>query len=78
MDCSRLTHERPDSWERLREDAMKNFVDYWGCAGKTCDKCPALVDGKKPNERYDTAGCQAAEQLDLLARAERLAGVQGE
>lgn len=73
-----LTHERPDSWERLREDATKNFVDYWGCAGKTCDKCPALVDGKKPNERYDTAGCQAAEQLDLLARAERLAGVSAD
>lgn len=73
-----VSHERPDSWERLREYAMKNFVDYWGCAGKTCDKCPALVDGKKPSERYGTAGCHTAEQLDLLARAERLAGVQGE
>lgn len=76
--ASWLTHEFPDIWGRLREDATKNFVDYWGCDGKTCDKCPALVDGKKPNERYDTAGCQAAEQLDLLARAERLAVVSAD
>ncbi len=70
-----LAHERPDSWGRLREDVRKDYTAYWGCIGFCCDKCPALVDGKKPNERYDTAGCQAAEQLDLLARAERLAGV---
>ena len=50
-----LTHERPDSWGRLREDATKNFVDYWGCAGKTCDKCPALVDGKKPNAKRQSS-----------------------
>ena len=70
-----LTHERPDSWERLREDARKYYADYWGCIGFCCDKCPSILDGKKPNERYDTAGCHTAEQLDLVARAERLAGV---
>lgn len=73
-----LTHQRPDSWERLHEDVRKDYTAYWGCIGFCCDKCPALVDGKKPNERYDTAGCHTAEQIDLLARAERLAGVQGE
>lgn len=71
-----VSHERPDSWESLREDVRKVYTAYWGCIGLRCDECPALVDGKKPNERYDTAGCQAAEQLDLLARAERLAGVR--
>ena len=76
--ASWLTHERPDSWGRLREDVRKDYTAYWGCIGFCCDKCPALVDGKKPNERYDTAGCHTAEQIDLLARAERLAGVQGE
>ena len=74
--ASWLTHERPDSWERLREDVRKDYTAYWGCIGFCCDKCPALVDGKKPNERYDTAGCHTAEQLDILARAERLAGVR--
>lgn len=73
-----VSHERPDSWERLHEDVRKDYTAYWGCIGFCCDKCPALVDGKKPNERYDTAGCHTAEQIDLLARAERLAGVQGE
>lgn len=75
---STLAHERPDSWERLREDARKDYTAYWGCIGFCCDKCPALVDGKKPNERYDTAGCHTAEQLDILARAERLAGVSAD
>ena len=75
---SSLLGERPDSWWRLREDARKGYTAYWGCIGFCCDKCPALVDGKKPNERYGTAGCHMAKQLDLLARAERLAGVQGE
>lgn len=73
-----LTHERPESWEILREDARKDYTAYWGCIGFCCDRCPALVDGKKPSERYGTAGCHMAKQLDLLARAERLAGVQGE
>lgn len=73
---SSLAHERPDSWGRLREDVRKDYTAYWGCIGFCCDKCPALVDGKKPNERYDTAGCHTAEQLDILARAERLAGVR--
>lgn len=75
---SSLLGERPDSWWRLREDVRKDYTAYWGCIGFCCDKCPALVDGKKPNERYGTAGCHMAKQLDLLARAERLAGVQGE
>lgn len=73
-----VSHERPDSWWRLREDVRKDYTAYWGCIGFCCDKCPALVDGKKPSERYDTAGCHTAEQLDLLARAERLAGVNGD
>ena len=75
---SSLLGERPDSWWRLREDVRKDYTAYWGCIGFCCDKCPALVDGKKPNERYGTAGCHMAKQIDLLARAERLAGVQGE
>ena len=76
--ASWLTHERHDSWERLREDARKYYAEYWGCIDFCCDKCPALVDGKSPNERYGKDGCYTAEKLDLVARAERLAGVQGE
>lgn len=76
--ASWLTHERPDSWGRLYEDAMKSVYEYWGCIDFCCDKCPALVDGKKPNERYRTTGCLKAQQLDIIARAERLAVVNGD
>ena len=73
-----LTHERPDSWERLREDARKDSTAYWCCIGFCCDKCPALVDGKSPKERYGVESCKYAMMLDLVARAERLAGVRGD
>lgn len=73
-----VSHERPDSWESLREDVRKVYTAYWGCIGLRCDECPALVDGKNPSERYDTIWCDTAMRFDLVARAERLAGVQGE
>ena len=73
-----VSHECQDSWESLHEDARKVYTAYWGCIGLRCDECPALVDGKNPSERYDTIWCDMAMQLDLVARAERLAGVQGE
>lgn len=76
--ASWLTHECPDSWGRLREDVVRDSVNYWACSGISCDECPAMVDGKTPNERYETALCETAMQLDIVARAERLAGVQGE
>ncbi len=75
-----LTHERPDSWERLREDAATSIEDYWGCGDVVCAKCPAMVDGNKPWERYGMTvqSCVKAMQLDLVARAERLAGVSAD
>ncbi len=72
-----VSHECQDSWESLHEDVRKVYTDYWGCIGLRCDECPALVDGKNPSERYDTIWCDTAMQLDLVARAERLAGGEG-
>ena len=72
---SSLAHERPDSWERLCADAGKPTSEYWGCGGYPCHACPATVDGERPRERYGNAGCTFAMQLDLVARAKRLAGV---
>lgn len=74
----RLSHERPDSWERLREDADKGVDEYWGCGDARCSDCPVRVGGKTPRERYSTDWCDTATQLDLVARAERLAGVRGD
>ena len=73
-----LTHTQPDSWEKLREDARKSYENYWGCAGLRCNKCPYNVDVKSPYERYGTRGCDEAMRLDLIARAEKLAGVMSD
>ena len=79
VDCSRLTHERPDSWERLRKDALKTVYAYWGCEGMLCTLCPAKIGDERPCNHYGTGtSCTDAIRLDLVARAERLAGVQGE
>ena len=34
-----LTHERPDSWERIEEDAGKNPFDYCKAVGHRLDTC---------------------------------------
>lgn len=67
--------EPPDSWERLTEDARKGIYTYWGCRDFPCTECPAVVDGKRPRDRYGCHECSVAMRLDMLARAKRLAGV---
>ena len=62
-----LTHEL-NTLERIEKDAMKRYNDYWGCGNVDCFCCPAVVDGKKPYERYATDGCIAAQKIDLLHR----------
>ena len=60
---SQLTHERPDSWERLEEDAEKDPCGYFGFDGEeTCGKCPA--SGKN---------CEQTMARDLVRRARALA-----
>ena len=71
-----LTHERPDSWERLEEDAGKSVEEYWGCSDFDCTSCPAMVGGKRPREKYDVGSCGYAVSLDLVRRAKALAGVK--
>ena len=61
---SQLTHERPDSWERLEEDAGKSPCDYFGFDGdETCGKCPASAKN-----------CEQTMARDLVRRAKALAG----
>ena len=72
--ADQLTHERPESWERLEEDAAKTTTEYWGCPADGCDHCSARVDGEKPWERLGTHGdCNDAKELDLVRRARALA-----
>lgn len=65
--------ETPDTQERIDADARNTTFDYWGCGdAKTCDECPALVDGETPRKRYGAPSCSAAKALDLLRRQREL------
>lgn len=69
-----LTHkppEPPDSWEKLKEDAMKGSCTYFGKIkdiNTVCSRCP---HGKKSG-----IDCWQNMNLDLVRRAKRLAGVE--
>ena len=54
-----FTHERPDSWERLEEDAGKNPFDYCKNVGHRLDTCE---------------NSEAYKARDLVRRAKALAG----
>lgn len=75
---SNLTHTPTDSWEKLREDSLLGAIDYWGCGSVNCGYCTAVVDGETPLERYNVECCDDAMRLDLIARAEKLAGVSAD
>lgn len=64
-----LTHTRPDSWERLEEDASKEPCFYFGFDDKLCSDgagCPANKSGD----------CSKLKAADLIRRAKKLAGVE--
>ena len=67
----------PDSWEKVRADASKGFVDYWGCEGFGCDHCPVEVDGKAPVERFDALQCDQAQAMDIFFRIRALNRAEG-
>lgn len=67
-----------DSWEKLREDAKKTGINYWQCSDAFCKDCPARVGDKTPKDRYHVMSCSTAMQMEILARAEKLAGVMGD
>lgn len=70
---SRLSHERPDSWERLEQDARKTACNY-ALAPRdedgitTCDGC-----------RFQKSeSCSNEMTLDVVERAKKLAGIEEE
>ena len=73
-----LTHTRPDSWERLEEDALKGVCEYAGAKRRpgtidahTCDGCRFDEDGDGPT-------CEKQMALDIVRRAKALAGAEVE
>ena len=72
-DCKALTHERPDSWEKLEEDARKTACNYAPAprdeAGlTTCDGC----------RFQNSESCSNEMTIDLVERAKKLAGIEEE
>lgn len=67
-----LTHTRPDSWERLEEDACNSICGYFGKGVSECDGCPANAIAANSDE-FEC--CERAVKLDIIRRAKALAGV---
>ena len=71
IEPSRLSHECPDSWEKLEEDARKTSCDYASApldanGLTTCDGC-----------RFEKCGpCHIEKVIDMLERAKKLAGIE--
>lgn len=61
-----LTHQRPDSWERIEEDAKKETCAYFGVdgGGYGCSECPV----KQWKE-----SCDEVKSSDLVRRCRALA-----
>lgn len=67
-----LTHTRPDSWERLEEDAVREPCDYFGVEcdeDKGCSGCPHFHKGRD---------CTIDMHIDIVRRAKALAGAEVE
>lgn len=71
VDPKKLTHERPDSWKRLEEDARKTACAYAPAPLNedglvTCDGC-----------RFQKSeSCGNEMTLDVVERAKKLAGIE--
>lgn len=61
--ASEFFSERPDSWERLEEDAEKGNCEYLGRSQSSCDGC--YLNGK--------SACDEYVRIDLVRRAKALA-----
>ena len=61
---SQLTHERPDSWERLEEDAGKEACEYFAHMPCGCETSEMLDETVEK--------CNAAKARDIVRRAKAL------
>lgn len=68
-----LTHKKPDSWEKLENDAKKTTCDY---ASAPCDEYGLTTcDGC----RFQKGGlCHIKKTIDVVERAKKLAGIEEE
>ena len=66
-------YSKPDSWEKLEEDATQQSCEYFGMDRTTasCDDCP---HGWEQTGR----SCWQNARLDMIARSKKLAGIEEE
>ena len=66
-----LTHKKPDSWEKLEEDAKQRICAYFGVdkENASCEDCPY---GSTQTGRL----CWRNASLNMIARAKKLAGIE--
>lgn len=71
----------PDTQEKINEDSIKFFVDYWNCSNIACSDCPHSGRIKEllkiDKQDIDSSfSCEMAMRLDLLRRQRELDGVE--
>lgn len=76
IEPSRLFHECPDSWEKLEEDARKRICDY--AHAPRDDDGLVSCDGCRFHKPETGLNCIQNFGLDLVKRAKKLAGIEGE
>lgn len=72
-----LTHEKPDTQERIDADKKKLMYEYWECKSSKCGECPATIDGKKPSLYYGVRSCSTAQGMDIARRQAELDARKG-
>lgn len=76
IEPSRLFHECPDSWEKLEEAARKRICDY--AHAPRDDDGLEMCDGCRFHKPETGLNCIQSFGVDLVKRAKRLAGVEGD
>lgn len=68
---STLTHYPPETLENIFSDFGKPCEEYWLC-DRNCSECRAIVDNKRPYERYsNSVTCKEAMLEDIKQRIRR-------
>lgn len=70
--CELLTHRKPDSWEKLEEDARKGPCNYFGILE---DRAVTCINCQKSTQATGHS-CRVNMQIDLVKRAKKLAGIE--
>lgn len=77
FDPDQLTHERPDSWERIEADCSKCCIEYCDEHGLLDAACNT-AEGDASTRHCTDCGDSCEERMarDLVRRAKKMAGVE--